>query len=498
MKEKHFHTFYLSSIPSQLAICMGCSMNILIVDDERLVRITLQSIIEELYGSEHYIFQAGGAGEMYTMLQKMPFDLVFLDINMPKTQGLEAMEHVKERYKETDWCILTGYGYFEYAKKALELGAKGYLLKPLDPDELRKFMDSIKEEQIKRQKANHSLFAEAIRKSIFLDDFTDVQNGEGQFCLYVFFIDTREEGKRRELYNHLYQELEKYMISYSDAPDDEFGIFFWTTGELCMLVRGKAQIRINSFLKLHFGGHGNEAIIVGFSSEFKGIQELNPTLHFMMALAPLRFYKENLVMTKMDEFHADADIMEKQYLCEQMEELISEYLVDDLEGFNHVAQKINSKERWKTEDSIILTEEVIRHLNILWGADFKARKLDVLLQEMKSFFTKKQFMHNSRSDIILKFRKYVEENYMEDISIEKMGEVFGITPTYLSRIFREKTGEKYIDYLTKVRMEKARNLLESKQYSVKQVSDMVGYASEKHFSKLFKKYYGISPSNYQK
>ncbi len=468
-------------------------MNILIVDDERLVRVTLQLMLEELYGEENDIYQAGNAAEMEAMLQKMPFDLVFLDINMPKQQGLQAMEQIKDQYKGCAWCILTGYGYFEYAKKALELGAKGYLLKPPDSNELKDFMDHIKEERLQEHKKDRSFFIEAVRKGIYLDDFTDIRQTEGNFNLSVFWVDARNEERCRNIYQDLYQRLDQF-INHITEEDTGFGLFFGTNGELCLLIKGEGQLRINSFLKLHFHEYSEEAMIVAFVAEFQGIQAVKTTLQLMTALSPLRFYQKNLDMVRVEDLNQDTDIMKKQYLGEQLEQLTSKYFAGDLEGFNHLVQKMLAEK----DDSLPLTEEVIGRLSIIWGADFKAADIEGLLQEMKMFFTKDQLQLQSQNQIIPQICKYVEGNYMGDVSIEKMGSVMAITPTYLSRIFREKTGEKYIDYVTGVRMEKARELLEVGQYPVKQVSEMVGYTSEKYFSKAFKKAFGMSPSGYQK
>lgn len=471
-------------------------MNILIVDDERLVRLSLQSTIEEIYGDENHVFQAGSARAMYALLERRTFDLVFLDINMPKQQGLDAMKQVKERYKETDWCILTGYSYFEYALKALQMGAKGYLLKPLDSDELKEFIDNIKYEHKERQKKEHSYFAEAVRKGIYLDDFSELECTEEQCYFYVFLVDVKEEENRKNIYQNLYKDLEEFLNSRLDMSASEFAIFTWTTGEICLLLPGEERIKMNSFLKFHFMEYTEEAFIVGYSIKLNCVQELKTTLSFMLTLAPLRLYLKNLDMFNLDGFNSNPDIMEKQYLCGQLEELTSEYLIGDMEGFNRILQHINNEKRWVSDDKGLLTKEVVQHLNVIWGAEFEENNVKGLLQEMKQFFSEKQMRQEPRGDIIPRICRYVEENYMEDVSIEKMGEILCITPTYLSRIFREKTGEKYINYVTGKRMEKAVEMLKLERYSIRQISEKVGYSSEKHFSRLFKKYFGVPPSHY--
>lgn len=89
---------------------------------------------------------------------------------------------------------------------------------------------------------------------------------------------------------------------------------------------------------------------------------------------------------------------------------------------------------------------------------------------------------------------FITENYMQNISLETMSKSMYMSPVYISKVFKEETGESPINYLIKVRLSKARELLEAGNLSVKAAARLVGYADAYHFSKLYKKYYGYSPS----
>lgn len=94
---------------------------------------------------------------------------------------------------------------------------------------------------------------------------------------------------------------------------------------------------------------------------------------------------------------------------------------------------------------------------------------------------------------------YLNENYNEKISLEQIAHNMYLSPVYISKIFKEETGESPINYLIKIRLEKARDiLLTSDGRSIKDIANEVGYDDVYHFSKLFKKYYGISPLYYRK
>lgn len=471
-------------------------MRILIVDDERLVRITLESMLRDL-GELGVIAQARSSEEMRAALGQTSYDLIFLDINMPGQQGLEAMEAVRKENPETSWCILTGYSQFEYARKALELGAKGYLLKPPDPEELKKFLAQIQVERKEHQRRKQSLLAEAVQKGIYLDDFEGIFSEErGRYILYSFFVDLYSEEKRRMINRCLYERLGAFMGQYREQKGGEFALFFSSTGELCMVLNGEGGLQMNAFLRNYMTDYGKEAVISGFSSEFAEMKELKETLKLQLALAPLRFYSRNMEIVSVDEFDHDSQIMRKQYFAVQLEKILSEYMAGDIGEFHQELRKMEMEE-WaepKEGRSGILTGEVKAHLKIILEHDFQAECVGALMQELREECSKREGGIAAHQELIWKICNYVKQNYMGDVSIDRMGEVFQITPTYLSRFFREKTGKKYIDYVTAVRMERAKSLLGLHKYSVKEISQMVGYSSEKHFSRYFKKYYGKSPS----
>ncbi|WP_310601824.1 AraC family transcriptional regulator [Anaerosporobacter sp.] len=110
-----------------------------------------------------------------------------------------------------------------------------------------------------------------------------------------------------------------------------------------------------------------------------------------------------------------------------------------------------------------------------------------------------QFENYNRSYVVKRIINYLNENYEQRISLEQIAHNMYLSPVYISKIFKEETGESPINYLIKIRLEKAKELLQvSNSGSIKNVAKQVGYEDVYHFSKLFKKYYGISPMYYKK
>lgn len=95
-------------------------------------------------------------------------------------------------------------------------------------------------------------------------------------------------------------------------------------------------------------------------------------------------------------------------------------------------------------------------------------------------------------------KNYILENFTKDISLEQVAEHVGLSPDYLGKLFKKIEGQTFTDYLIHLRMEKAKELLEQRDLSIKQIAYMVGYSDPNYFSRAFKKYVGISASQYER
>ena len=91
--------------------------------------------------------------------------------------------------------------------------------------------------------------------------------------------------------------------------------------------------------------------------------------------------------------------------------------------------------------------------------------------------------------------EYIENHFYQNISLEEVSREIGMNTTYFSTLFKKQTGKKYIDYLTDLRMEKARNLLANTDLKISTVAEMVGYGSTKHFTRIYKGKFGVTPNS---
>lgn len=99
---------------------------------------------------------------------------------------------------------------------------------------------------------------------------------------------------------------------------------------------------------------------------------------------------------------------------------------------------------------------------------------------------------------IQKIKSYIKTHFAEDITLAVLSEKFYLNPNYLSSLFKQQIGKNFIDYLTEIRLTAAIDLLKEDNLTIGAIASMVGYEGSNHFSRLFKKYAGISPGEYRK
>ncbi|NBJ94227.1 response regulator transcription factor [Parablautia muri] len=476
-------------------------MRILIADDERLVRVSLISMLRELYPGEHEIDCAKDGEEMVEMVNRASYDVVFLDINMPKKSGLDALELCKPYFDGTVWCVLTGYTEFQFAKRSISLGVKEYLLKPLDIQELKHFMDAIVNEKKGKKKDRRQLFANKISQAFALADTMGIVNQmwperkEAQYSIYLFLADTAGNIERQAVYAKLYGDLKENLDRIIEETD-QYALFFLQSGELCLLLEGKEYDRISAYLKIHGTEYDMRAKITALWSKAKDFKELYLHKQLLLALSPIRILEDDLTTISMEELRNRSRIMEKRYFCEKIEMLTACYLTENYEGANKILQEMEGNEKLKETFGQIRKDSLLFYLSVVWNDKFEGSAYEELVRQLREVIQKGIVEGCGRKkDLIQQIKDYVAANYMEDVTIAAIGNRFGITPSYISRVFKDKTGEKYIDYVTHIRMKKAREiLLNEPEVSVKEVAERVGYVSEKHFSRTFKKYFHCNPS----
>lgn len=111
---------------------------------------------------------------------------------------------------------------------------------------------------------------------------------------------------------------------------------------------------------------------------------------------------------------------------------------------------------------------------------------------------KEQQEKEKTGDVIFEVENYIKENIESDLSLELLASVVHLNPSYLSRYFKESTGENLSNYVTRCKMEKAAWLLDNTEQKINEIMLQLGYQKSQHFAKIFREQYGVSPKEYKK
>lgn len=481
-------------------------MIVLIVDDDRLVRFSIKSMLRDfMEDTEDLFLEAANGRDMITVCKDKKPDVVFADINMPYMSGLDAIAECKKVSPMTQYVIVSGYSDFEYAQKGIHLGVSDYLLKPVDSAKLKDVIERLKHRMDEKQQESNSRFQLKVMESfqyfasLGTEEKTKFTNHD-YHCL-AFFLYVKDGNIKKQSLD-FQRIMIKEIINLGEdivARKGHYVITNTAEGAVCIIfdVSGQMQDYVIS--------HMNK-ICFGMNNKYKSFYYLRwarcETLQGIYKASERADGQTSLFLDRQPGIIYEETMLqrwdyEKEFLW-QIEKLIEAWKQADGIACKDIINKIWRKYREKEPK-----------VDLRYLSDYCSAVCDCPISgdSFKAFF--RSFVEYSEqmycgfgaeeSDLMEKIKQYIQKNYMYDISISQIAEQFGLTANYLSTIFKRKTGEKFIDYLTKIRLEAGKKLLvQNVSASVQDISLMVGYNSSRHFSALFQKYTGETPSVYRK
>ncbi|GMQ58557.1 hypothetical protein AN1V17_29520 [Vallitalea sediminicola] len=486
-------------------------MKILIADDEYLVRSTLVSMLGELGISKEWIDEVDNGEKLITQFQTATYDIAFIDIRMPKMNGLEAIEKVKNIAPYTKWVITTGYSEFSYAKEAIQLGVSNYLLKPISLNELGEVISELLQENKKYALLLNQQF-ESDMNSIYqeLQYLEQLEINYTEHIKYMTFcINTNSFNitHRNNIMQKLYGELRE-KIKNIITPNIRI-VFLNRQGVDLTLVLAwgflgnheEAEEIVNNFYQslkvmiLKYCCTGMELTLI-HSEAVDSLENNFKYLHCIYNMCQLRILKPSEYIFTLNDLKDMWEQAEDEHL----------QLVDNCSGLfdafysnNYLAfmSHIDTLDKLVNTHEQALMDNLKRYLSpLLKNESFDAEMttIDELKHTAHKYLVKTKSTDDNQMDSINQIKLYVQKNYMKDIGIYQIADKLNLTPNYLSTLFKKKEGITFMKYLTKTRMLIAKELLTNNNVTVSQVANQVGFNSARYFSKLFKNYYNIYPS----
>ena len=532
---------------------------VLIVDDEIYVVALIRKLID---WDKFDMKVEGTANDGITalnMVKEINPDLVIVDIRMPGYDGISFMDKVREFNTNVRFIVISGHKQFDYAKGAMRNNVEDYLLKPINKEELESVLGNVykqlreiheKEQQIQMMETELDSSKQRIREAL-IDNLmagareelelsrqeinskykTDFR--EGRVCILCLITDmpvALQEGALddlmlQEIRADLLKNLQDICYEVVEAVRDNRAIYLVNYKkekgeEIRRLLNKRILIyseQIRKFDNLFI------RICVGNPCESGEEVEKSVEAMWKCILARTAFPNSRLFFS--------GDIKESDSLLQAIWEPEKEKFADALELLDVEVAILEIKKMYTRafygveEDTLLyyklymkIVQEIHQYFNNIeicretWeqyrekmkkhyilapqSGDYSrilGREIENMTEQLNQLSDKEQ-----SAPAIRIVKRYIRENYKDDISLSSAADKANISSVYLSRLFKKEEGINFLDYLNQCRIEEAKKLLKDVQYNILDVADETGFKNTRYFSKIFKKNVGITPSEYRK
>lgn len=504
-------------------------MRFLLVEDEYYARKALkQSVL--MWKQDAFVAEADNGVSALTLLEKSRFDVVMLDIRMPQMDGIKLAEHIHSRWSDTYMIMITGYKEFEYAKAAIRTNVREYLLKPVDDDNLcealARALEYIEEKQQQvREVQGLRQDGLSLRQLLSLQRLRLWLMGQEEACDW-------QEGYSHCMVLRVYGfqcsgELAEQMLGEAMRKRDQFDadMFIVSDRDLCVFIRYRSQEPSRRERLDMLEDIRTDILAKGMLCRMamSGLTEIGR--------APRAYEQAQIALNhrliRGEGVLSYGMLKEQTFYCKEPkpEELtdFSRYLLrGETSSACQLACQVIKRVMGYPNVSIAALQDALNHLcsqmNIaisrslaeegtangeLLQISLSASDFDTplaLLARLETVTKQVCALHDrvclSNSEQIVNYLKhYIEDHYRDNVSLKELAESkLYLNPSYLSRLFKAGMGISFKSYLTQVRMEQARRMLESRDRSIMSIAEECGYADASQFIQLFRKHFSATPS----
>ena len=532
-------------------------IRVIIADDEaRICKLIIKLIDWDQIGML-IVGTASNGIEALELIEKQNPDIVITDIRMPGYDGLEMIEKAKKINRDLEFIIISGYGEFEYAKKAIAFGVKDYLLKPINKDDLLKALIKVgqwikeKSGQIRLEKEYELILKNDISKirETFLNNLILLNSEsvkectlnevnkdyhfnfqEGFFNIIALKVDYLGKGcfnNIKNIMNEIVDTIRSKLqnLTYElDMIDNKSNLYI----VINYSQNKKEQIeaiflKILQHLRQRISIVEKAEITIAFGEEVEALRDITESFESAKLLIEDRILKGTGKIIEVDESEADTAEIEdifynfsKKFIkavelldIDEVKKVIFNFkkeistknirgtklkqMINEIGNTYYITMKSNNIKIDHVPENDQNIKNIIDNCSSIDGL------FNDLLEHITSSLTTldRDRYHNNLKQI-RQAKKYIEENYMKNITLEDLGAHTGFNPSYFSSLFKKETGTSFIEYLSKVRIEKSKDLLKESDLRIQDVCLMVGYNDVKYFTKSFIKYTGLKPNEYRK
>lgn len=532
---------------------------VLVVDDEAFITDGLYRLLQNLPDLSLEVYRAYSARVALDLLKKYRMDIVITDINMPGLSGLDMLHEIQIHWPQCRTIILSGYNNFSYAQQAITYGADFYLLKT-DGDEvlldavnqcIQKIEASAVDDQWK-EKAEMALkkalpllqqeylfhllneelpptesinetfhelsiplcpFSPVFLAGVRLDNIS-APSVRGSFSYYIAAIfDLFQKASCKKL-NSISVALEDPRYSlWIFQPSGDFA-----SSDIIPYVNGVLEtiqkyVQCNLKTSISFLIEPKEISFTDLPGTYHNLHfilthKLNPDEE--MVLGTPEFYMDYSSNSDFSSIHSSCQLLEQYFMQRNKTQFFSvfENLLSKMMNFQQPELQIFIYHKLSAFflEMLIETDKKESFLETFYSMEifstpynqWDIRLYDKFLSIAKWLFQiETDETHMRYQQMITIIHNYIKIHLKENISLTSIAEQVYLNPVYLSRIYKQITGETLSQYITQCRLTNAKELLKNSQMKINEIAYEVGYESPAHFSRVFKKFYGSSPQEYR-
>lgn len=533
---------------------------LLIVDDEATMRKGIANFMNwEVIDCEVAATASDGL-EAIDILKKTPIDIVITDIKMPEADGLEVAKYVYENHPDIKVILLTGYADFEYAQTAIRYNVSSFILKPANKKSLFEAVQEAQKTLIISKK-NSSIAKEelAFLKDQLLQELTDQPCTKNRrerldelglslehYCVAAFRMTSSGDDIAALKRTIIEEKRNAYCYRYNNLI---IAVYFLTRP--CTAVPAEILNNCREITKIA-GSLAERDILAGISNPHSHAPEFGTAVAEAIHALSLTFYAEENVslfsdapendaysltaQNSMDLFRFENCLNNRQFdsaagainsifmkfksnltnsydaknICSQIYYICSRVLIQ-----NCIHTRFCPGSGWLADASRNASHDVLQSSgNSTEGAADNAGLEAEYLSEIRraaDIFSLEQTIrrllsltcqrllgeHGVQNKLASSAVSYIHEHLSEPLSLESLAQELHISASHLSRTFKKSRNESLTEYINRTRIEKAKEYLKTTDTLTYEIAELVGYHDPTYFSSIFKKYVGVSPTEYR-
>lgn len=535
-------------------------IKVFLVEDEMVIRRGIKNSIDWEKEGYIFCGEASDGELAYPMIIKEKPDILITDIRMPFMDGLELCKLVKKELPNIKILILSGYDEFDYAKEAIHLGVTEYLLKPIssgkllealngvsesirrekeDKDLVRKYMEEMRENtEHEKQKFFEQMIAGNLSMADALETGKkyEMNLSAGMYNLLLFRFTLGEENRKSgELLGEAEYAIEKLTERLEYVFEFQRGVEGWAfllmadneeqmSERVKELSKDLEEIMKNYSTIAYFGGIGQPvARLRELEESFREAERalaarFTMELNRIISVEDIRMAQnvdtlDDIEITSFGEIEKTRTMLEK-FLNNGAEDEIDEFVDVYINELPEENLKSVLMRQYIIMDAYIVMMSFCEKIEGIEG-EMQAQseelknsmKTSQTLEEIKNYIrmllkkiigVRDTISGRRYSDIIEIAKDQIRKTYMSDeISLNTIAAEVGMSPSYFSSIFSKEMGKTFVEYLTEIRMDRAKELLMCSSMKTSEIGYEVGYKDPHYFSYIFKKTQNCTPKEFR-